>query len=175
MLDKPTIEGLFHSLNSELALQDVHGELFLVGGAAMCLAYDARASTKDVDALFHPAKIVREAAARVATNENINSNWLSDAVKGYFSDQASYSTYSELSHLKVSVANADYLLSMKCLAMRLGEEFQDLNDVRYLLKHLGIETYEEARDIIMNFYPLERFPQKTLYLLEELLTENPGQ
>jgi hypothetical protein len=53
--------------------------------------------------------------------------------------------------------------------MRIGAEFHDLNDVRYLLRHLDIDTYEEALAVIGRFYPLERFPQKTLYALQELL------
>jgi len=58
-----------------------------------------------------------------------------------------------------------------CLAMRLGEEFQDLNDVRYLLTHLGISSSKKALELISAYYPLEQFPQKTLYILEELLGE----
>lgn len=171
MLDKLTIDRLFTALNKELAKQNTEGELFLVGGAAMCLAFDARPSTKDIDAVFRPSKLVREAAARVAASEGIENHWLNDAVKGFFSEQASFSPYMALSHLKVSVANADYLLAMKCLAMRLGEEFQDLNDVRYLLTHLGIVSYEQAIKVITAFYPQDQFPQKTRYILEELLEE----
>lgn len=171
MLDKKTIEHLFEALNRELEKQGIAGELFLVGGAAMCLAFDARPSTKDIDALYKPAKTIREAAARVAVREHIDPHWLNDAVKGYFSEQASFVCYREYSHLKVSVAHADYLLAMKCLAMRLGEEFQDLSDVRYLLRHLGISSYPKALELISGYYPLEQFPQKTLYILEELLNE----
>ena len=53
--------------------------------------------------------------------------------------------------------------------MRLGPEFHDESDVRYLLRHLNIETYEQALAVIKRYYPVERFPQKTLYALEEIL------
>ena len=172
MLDKPSIERLFERLNGELASENIHGEIFLVGGAAMCLAYAARGSTKDIDAFFRPARRVREAAARVATREGIDSDWLNDAVKGYLSEKGSFAKYLDLSHLQVSVANPDYLLAMKCLAMRLGEEFQDLNDVRFLLRLLGIQSYDRALGILAGYYPLDKFPQKTLYVLEELLAED---
>lgn len=58
---------------------------------------------------------------------------------------------------------------MKCMAMRLEEQVHDLEDVRYLLRHLGITTYQAAFEVIQKYYPLERFPQKTLYVLEDLL------
>jgi hypothetical protein len=58
---------------------------------------------------------------------------------------------------------------MKCLSMRLGPEFHDEDDVRYLLRYLNIETSEEALTVITRYYPLKRFPQKTAYALEEIL------
>ena len=74
-----------------------------------------------------------------------------------------------MSHLKVFCADANYLLAMKCLAMRIGEEFQDLDDIRYLLRHIGIRNYDAALEVIAKYYPIDRFPQKTLYALEEIL------
>jgi hypothetical protein len=53
--------------------------------------------------------------------------------------------------------------------MRIGAEFHDISDVQYLLKHLNIETNQQALKTIAKFYPLEKFPQKTLYALEEIL------
>jgi hypothetical protein len=41
--------------------------------------------------------------------------------------------------------------------------------VRYLLRHLGLGSYADALARITRYYPLARFPQKTLYALEELL------
>jgi hypothetical protein len=58
---------------------------------------------------------------------------------------------------------------MKCLAMRLGEEFQDEQDVRFLLRYLNIRRHAAAVEVVARYYPLERVPQKTLYALEEML------
>jgi len=140
----------------------------------MCLAFGARESTRNVDAYFKPTKQVREAAARVAAKAGVDEHWLNDGVKGYLSQQGSFSSHLELSNLKVFCADANYLLAMKCLAMRIGEEFQDLDDIRYLLRHIGLQAYEHALEVITRYYPLEWFPQKTLYALEELLGDDPN-
>ena len=53
--------------------------------------------------------------------------------------------------------------------MRLGAEFHDEQDIRYLLRYLNVADYSQALGIIEQYYPLQRFPQKTLYALQELL------
>jgi len=163
------IRRLFDLLNEELRAAAIDAELFLLGGAVMCLAYAARPSTEDVDALFRPAAEVRKAAARVGARAGINPDWLNDGVKGFVSAQGDFAPFLELEHLRVMVAQPGYLLAMKCLSMRIGAEFHDEDDVRYLLRHLDVRSYEQALSIIEKYYPLERFPQKTLYALAELL------
>ena len=168
-LTQNDLRRLFELLNDELRGSGTRGELFLVGGAVMCLAYAARPSTQDVDALFRPPAQVREAAARVATRAKFKADWLNDAVKGFVSAQAEFAPFLELDHLRVMVALPEYLLAMKCLAMRIGAEFHDEDDVRYLLRHLDIRSQDKALAVITKYYPLERFPHKTLYALAELL------
>ena len=63
---KADIHRLLDLLNRELASTGTEAELYIVGGAVMCLALDARPATRDLDGFFKPGKEVREAAARVA-------------------------------------------------------------------------------------------------------------
>lgn len=168
-LDKHDIVLLLEQLNEELDRARISGEAYLVGGAVMCLVFDTRQSTKDVDAFFRPARAVREAARRVAARSDYPEDWLNDAVKGYLSERGDFQPYLDLSNLKVLTASPEYLLAMKCLAMRLGEEFHDERDVQFLLRYLNLSDYEDAIEIISRYYPLEQLPQKTLYALEEML------
>ena len=163
------LRRLFELLNEELKAGDIEGELFLVGGAVMCLAYSARPSTQDVDGVFRPARQIREASARVALRARVSPAWLNDAVKGFLSEHGDFSPFLALDHLRVMLAQPAYLLAMKCLSFRIGVEFHDEDDVRYLLRHLNVEAYKTALEIITRYYPLERFPQKTLYALQEML------
>ncbi len=168
-LTAPDIRRLFSLLNKELAKKEIKGELYLVGGAVLCLVHQLRPSTKDIDAYFLPVSEIRAAAARVALATELREDWLNDAVKGYLSAKGEFAPFLELSHLTILTAQPEYLLAMKCLAMRLGEEFHDLEDVRYLLRYLNIANYQTALDCISKYYPAERFPQKTLYALESII------
>jgi hypothetical protein len=169
MLTTKDLRRLFELLNEELKAADIEGELFLVGGAVMCLAYSARPSTQDVDGVFRPARQIREAAARVALRARVSPAWLNDGVKGFLSEHGNFSPFLALDHLRVMLAQPAYLLAMKCLSFRIGAEFHDEDDVRYLLRHLNIESYETVLGIITRYYLLERFPQKSLYALQEIL------
>lgn len=168
-LTKEEILRLFALLNAELARADTHAEVYLVGGAVMCLTLDARASTRDVDAWFKPAKVVREAAARVAHTAGVPHTWLNDAVKAWLSPRGSFDRYVEHSHLQVYVAQPTYLLAMKCVALRLGEEFHDLDDVSYLLRYLNITRADDALAVVLQYFDESQVPVKTRLALEELL------
>lgn len=170
MIRKNQILRLLKVLNSKLEKLEIQGELYLLGGAVMCLAFDTRASTNDIDAIFAPRTKIRELALEIAEEEKLESDWLNDAVKGYLSEEGTFNPYLELSNLKILIASPEYLLAMKCLAMRIGKEFHDEADVRYLLRYLNIERYEKAIEVISRYYPSDKFPQKTLYALEEILS-----
>lgn len=172
-LTRERILVLLDALERELGVDDLVGELYLVGGAVMCLVFRARPATRDIDAYFEPSAAMRRAAGRVAEQHELDEGWLNDAVKGFLSDKGEFEPFLEHEHLRVFVARPEYLLAMKCLSRRLGPEFHDEHDVRYLLRHLGISEYRAALDVITRYYPAERFPQKTLYALEEILESTP--
>ena len=170
-LTKADIRRLLDLLNAELAAEETEGELYLVGGAVMCLALDARAATRDLDAYFRPTRAIREAAARVAAKAGVPDNWLNDAVKSYLSPRGDFDRFLELSHLRVFVAQPTYLLAMKCAAMRLGEEFHDLDDVRYLLRYLNLTSADDAMAVVTRYFDASLLLPKTRLALEELLGE----
>ena len=169
MLTTKRITELLGMLNDRLAAEDVLGELYMVGGAVMALAYNARPSTNDVDAVFVPKETVRRLAREVARDASVSENWLNDAVKGFLSDRGEFARWLELSNLRVFVPVPEYLLAMKCIAFRLGPEFHDEEDVRYLLRHLNVERSEDALAIVERYFPADRIPPKTRFALQEIL------
>jgi len=51
----------------------------------------------------------------------------------------------------------------------LGEEYQDREDVAILLRILKMTSVADAEAALARYYPLERYPAKARYVLEELL------
>jgi hypothetical protein len=54
LLGRAELERVFAALGDRLVHRGVVADLFIVGGAAMALAYDANRVTRDVDATFVP-------------------------------------------------------------------------------------------------------------------------
>jgi methylmalonyl-CoA mutase cobalamin-binding subunit len=71
MLTKDQIQKCFIELNEELRKEGRKGEIGLVGGAVMCLVFNARISTRDVDAIFEPSAFLREAARKIAARHKL--------------------------------------------------------------------------------------------------------
>ena len=124
-----------------------------------------------MDGCFRPATKLREASGRVAAKVRLPSDRLNDDVKGFVSERGKFDAFLEPLNLRVLLALPEYLLAMKCLAFRIGSEFHDEDDVRYLLRHLDVRTQEAAPQIITRYYPLERFPKKTRHAMAELLPQ----
>jgi len=107
----------------------------------------------------------RFAAARAG----VPGDWLDDAVKGLLGRRGDHDPYLELPHLRVYVARPEYLLAMKCAAMRPGEEFRDVDDVRYLLRYLNLTSADEAMAIVTRSFDEKQLLPGTRLALEELL------
>ncbi|MCZ6641331.1 MAG: hypothetical protein O7F71_07120 [Gammaproteobacteria bacterium] len=172
-MSEDNVLKLLERLNDELANKRVKGELFLLGGAVICLVFEAGESSGELGDFFKPAHVIRSAAKRVAVMLGYPENWLNDAVTAYLGRKGEFHPYLCRSNLRLSIASPEYLLAMKCLAMRIAEEIQGEQDVRFLLRYLNLEHFTSAIDIITRYYPLERLPQKTLDALGEMLQNPP--
>jgi len=165
LLQRDTIITALRRLNEILAERGERADLFLVGGAVMCLVHEARPATKDVDAWFTEPQAVRRAAKTVAEELDLDEHWLNDAAKAYVPAAAGYDTWAELSHLTISTVDARTLLAMKCAAARTTE---DVADIRFLADHLDLRSAEAVLAVVLEYFPAERLPVRVRLLLEEL-------
>jgi hypothetical protein len=169
MLTRDRILGLFQELDGELAHLGVRGDVFVVGGAAMAVAYDARPATRDVDAIWHPSSEVRTAAERVAANHHdVEADWLNDGVKAFLpgDDPGPQRVIYDGDHLTVSVPSPEYLLATKLLASRVS---RDEEDILLLYRICGFTSVDEGMEVVDRYYARRPVEAKVRFFLEELL------
>ena len=167
MLKKEKILELFEKLSKKLESRGEKGEVGIVGGAVMCLVFNARASTKDVDGIFKPTKLIRELVSEIATEENLPNDWLNDGAKGFLEPNFISNDVLNLSNLRVWAPDAKYMLAMKCLSARWDSN--DKEDVIFLIKFLKLKKAKEVFKIIEHYYPKKTIPPKTQFFIEEIL------
>ena len=68
---KQELEKMLFLLNEQLQQTGVTGEICMICGAAMILAFGSRESTKDIDALVMAPASVRGAADRVVQDNGL--------------------------------------------------------------------------------------------------------
>ncbi len=175
-LSAERILDALEKLSAELGRQGVMGEACLFGGTVMVLAFTARLTTKDVDALFQPAAAVREAARRIADEAHLPADWLNDGVKGFVSarHETTLRNLPQFPNLRLTMPVPEYLLAMKCMAARLGGitgEQSDVADIVFLIRRLQLCSAPEVLDLVALYYPAHRIPVKTQYLVEGLFEE----
>lgn len=166
-LSRADIDELFSALDGELDRRGNRADLFLVGGAAIAVAYDARRSTRDLDAVFAPTQAVRDAARAVAEDRGLSEDWLNDAVKGFLPgpDPAAIRYFAGKA-LNVDVASARYLLALKLFASRVAV---DAADIAFLYRQIGFTTVEEGLDLVASTYRGRPIAARTQFLLEEIV------
>lgn len=153
------------ALGDRLSAQGVHAQIYIVGGAAIALAYSDRRVTKDIDAVFEPKAVVYEAAGRVGQEQGLPDGWLNDAAKGFLlGPDGQARPIRGIPGIEVSVGSPEYLLAMKLLAMRIGE---DDEDIAMLLDMCGITSAQAALDLLERMRGRRKPLPKTRFWLEE--------
>jgi hypothetical protein len=131
------------------------------------VAYDSARSTRDLDGVFLPTEVVRQATLAVAERRGLAKDWLNDAVKGFLPgpDPDAQRYYSSDS-LTVDVASARYLLAMKLFSSRVEN---DADDIMFLYRQLGFTTVEEGLDLVESVYHGRAVEPKVQFLLSEIV------
>ena len=166
LLGRAEIERAFRALGERLARRGVLADVFVVGGAAMALAYDAARVTRDVDAMFMPHGIVLEEARRVADDLGLPYWWLNEQASVYISGKEDTSRRRVFDHpgLRVMAASPGHVFAMKARAARQ----RDIDDLRLLADIIGVDSADAALRICGDFYPDEPVSARSAAVLREL-------
>jgi hypothetical protein len=169
LFDRHLLRRAFDLLAAKLADRDVVGEVHVFGGAAMVLAYHARAATRDVDALLSPDEPVLDAAAEVARELDLPRSWLNNQASTYVSGRAGRGTpVYDHPNLRVMTTPPEHLLAIKARAARAA---RDTDDLRLLLGRLDLRTLDDVTALVSTFFPGEPLSERSRLLLEDLLAE----
>jgi hypothetical protein len=137
-VDRAEILALLRELGRRLDAESLTGEMYVVGGAAMALAYDERRATRDIDAVFEPKARIYAIASVMAEDLALPPGWLNDAVKGFLGGPDPHAApVLDAPGIRVLAASPAMLLGLKVLAHRAGE---DDDDIQVLARALGLTT-----------------------------------
>ena len=174
LLDRDALQRAFSALAERLGQRRVVGEVHVFGGAAMVLAFDARAATRDVDALFEPDTQVLDAARDVARELGLPASWLNNQASSYVSGRAGRGTpVFDHPNLRVMMTPPEHLLAMK---VRAARAVRDVDDIRLLLDSLGVHDIATVEGIVAKYFADEPLSERSRMLLEDLfIGEDNGE
>ena len=170
-------------------------EICIYGGSALVFGYRMRMATNDIDfriiemdttgeyadRLDDLTKIIRSCIYAVGVELGAGEDWMNDGVKGFVSalenkplemdkHRKTIAEYPDSGNpsLRVNIPSLEYMLAMKCMAMRSESEGQDKQDIKNILRELGGPGYDAALEIITKFYP-GMLPPKVFFGLREIM------
>lgn len=169
LLTRKDILKAFRRMSEILEERQVKADLYVIGGATMALAYEARPSTRDVDAVFKRKNEVYKAAAQVAREQTLPDGWLSDAAKKFMGrpDKRPLPVL-DLPGLRLMAGSQEYLLAMKVLADRHD---RDRGDLKFLIGRLGLKSIKQVEKLFTEVYPNDGIAQDTRARIVDLLSE----
>jgi predicted nucleotidyltransferase len=167
LLDREAIQNAFRRLGERLAGRGLVADIYVIGGAAMAMAYDARRATRDIDAVFQPHGAVLEEAWAVADELGLPRWWLNDQASVYVASGGDEQAPRVFEHpgLRVSAASAEHLLAMKVLAARR----RDIDDIRFLVAWMRLTTVGAVLAVCAEVFPEEPVPPRARLVLEDAL------
>ncbi|MFT7022453.1 MAG: hypothetical protein ACJA07_001537 [Rhodococcus sp. (in: high G+C Gram-positive bacteria)] len=162
--DAAIIEELLGELDTKLQQRGVEAKIFVVGGAAMALAYNATRITEDIDGIFVPRDVVVDAAREVARERGLDEFWLSDGVVQMMPPNSDDNPRSRKvgAALTLEIASPEYILAMKAMSTRHSRG--DLDDAANLCGQLGIAAQADLERVVQQYFgPQQHYGAQELF------------
>ena len=167
-MDADELRQLLTETAELLRRRGATARVYLVGGAAMALAYDAQRTTRDLDALVLEGHgPLMEAVREVADRHELPRSWLNEQAAVYIPTQADglARTVFDAPGLVVLAASPRRLLVMKAHAARAA----DIEDLRQLSGMLGLTRAEEVEELARDLMPDQPLSPRALAVLRDVM------
>jgi hypothetical protein len=167
-LNRDEIESALAELADQLNARNVKAKIYLVGGAVMLLAFDARFTTGDIDGAIHPTDDVLAVAAEIGERRGLGAEWLNNSASQFIPvfKEPNWQPIFKLGNVEIVAADERSMLAMK---MRAGRGSRDRPDINFLVQRCGVTTVAEALDLYDEYFPEDPLPDRTLPLLDEAI------
>ena len=168
VLSREVLLAAFGRLDELLRLQNLTADVFVFGGAAIVLGFDARPLTRDLDAVWKPHTAVLSASREVADEFGLPHWWLNEQASFYLPAGAEADGVAAFTGaaLRVTTARPELLLAMKVRAARTG----DREDIRLLANHLALTTAVEVLALAESAFGIA-VPDRQRLVVEDLFAE----
>lgn len=175
ILTRAELVTAFRRLDDRLRSDKVSADIFIFGGAAMVLGFNARDSTRDVDAVWSPHGPVQRAAHAVADSLDLPRSWLNDQASSFLPSgfSPSGSVAFEASSLRVIRADPELMLAMKVSAFRQT----DHGDILWLAEHLGLNDPDDILQLVeaVMLQPLKDRQREDLFeMFQPIIGQEPN-
>lgn len=167
-LNRKEMESALAELADELNARNVKAKIYVVGGAVMVLAFDARFTTGDIDVSIHPTDDVLAVAAEIGERRGLGAEWLNNRASQFVPvfKEPNWQPVLKSGNVEVVAADERSMLAMK---LRAGRGSRDRLDIKFLVKKCGITSVAEALELYKEFFPEDPLPDRTLPLLDEAI------
>ena len=143
-----------------LCMRRTTARVYIVGGAAMSMAYNSDKFTHDIDGLILDGHTdVTWAVQEIARRRGLPSSWLNEQASAYMPGGDDPRSRVVFDHpcLRVTAASPERMLAMKVRAARPT----DIPDLRLLVKVLGYTTPEEVLATTASVFGDEPLPGRS--------------
>ena len=168
---------LFELLSARLQQRRVRGHVYIVGGAAMTLAFGRKRKRKAVDARIRKRgvehAVMLEAAQEIADEQGLAKNWLEELATAFAprGEDPRAPTLFDSPYLVVTGASAEHMLAMKLRAGGVA----DREDIAILVQYLGVKTTEEALNLHAGLFPETPVSRRAHAYLDEAIRNTPAK
>lgn len=159
-MDRRELQAALEEVAQILSTRRQTARIYIVGGAAMAMAYDSERFTHDIDAVIldgHGA--VTAAVHEVATRRGLPTSWLNEQASAYVPKGEDRRGRVVFDHpcLRVTAASPERILAMKTMSARPA----DIPDLRLLIEMLGYSTPDQVLETTASVFPDQQLPKRS--------------
>ena len=172
LLDREALLELLGALADRLKARGVRASVYVIGGAAISLVFDARRATRDIDSVVLEGHgPLMEEVQRLGRERGLPGSCLNEQAAMYVSRRRDdhKAVVFDHSNLVVAAASPEHLIAMKLQAARAT----DAADVRLLLGVLGIDSVGGASVVLEAVFPGTTMSDRARLLVEDILGSAP--